>query len=262
MKILPWLLTTVLLLSASIGCSKKDKQSDKASPPPSPTIADSEASPPAVSTVALTMALVNAATGVAKSGTDWNEALAAAETRLGKVTTVHGAEHRWAARDGDQCAYLSLEMLSADTGAKVGVVQGPVAVQKGEDEGEWNRCLDSVGAQGQIAEDQKAPEPPAEGGVTTVSDLLAGVEGKPGKWVGKEVSIKGFYVSASTAFADTVKTTTLSISATKGERKGSIGCAFASGEVVPKFEPWDEVTVTGRVHASFGGGLEACKLQP
>lgn len=251
------LATTFVLFSVSTSCSKKEKK--EAAPP---AVADPEPTPVQEGEPdRLSIALLSSATNIGKTGMDWGEALSNAEKRLGKATTVHGAEYRWGAREGESCAYLGLEMLSGDGGARLGVVQGPMTVKQGESEADWNRCLDSVGAEG-APEDPGAPDAPEAGAVVSVADILAGVEGKPESWVGADVSVKGFYVSASGAFVEDQKTTSLTISETKGSSKGSIGCTFAAGESVPELKEWDELTVRGTVHASFGGGLEACQLVP
>ena len=259
MKTLPALFATSLLLCA-FGCSKKDKSANE-SPPPAVSADDTDEVPPTDLSAGLTLALVSSATDLPETGADWNESLAKMEAQLGKVTTIHGADYRWAARSGESCAYLSLEMRAAETGAVVGAVQAPVTVSA-DTEADWNRCLDSVGAQGALAEDKSAPEPPASGGETTIANLFQGVAGKSSKWVGAQVSIKGFYIGTHATYVEDVKTTTISISADKGESKDSIGCTFAAGEVVPQFKDGDQLKVSGVVHGNFGGGLQACKLVP
>ncbi len=245
-----------LVLATFAGCSKKDKPKENGAAPTPPVAVKTEAAP--IAPAALSVEVLKTATGLAASGTPWAEALAAVEARLGKVTTIHGTEHRWAARTGDTCAFLSLALVAGDAGTTVGAVQGPIVATASGDADEWNRCLDSMGAQ--VTEDSTAPEPPAAGELATVTSLLDGVDRKPSSWVGATVSLSGFYVSSSASASGEVETTTVSIAETKGNLKVSIGCTLEAGAVPAEFARWDAVRVSGTVHGDFGGGLKDCNV--
>jgi hypothetical protein len=246
-----------LVLLTIPGCGKKEKAKEKEAQP-TPPIATEIAKPVPAAAPVLSMEAVKAAIDLTTSGTPWAHALASLESRLGNVTTIHGTEYRWAVRNTDSCAYLSVEHLAGDTGAKVGAVQGPVVAMASGDAEAWNRCLDSVGAQ--TTEDATAPMPPAAEGLTTVTGLLDGVDRKPSAWVGARVSIEGFYVSSSIAADGEVEIATVTIAEAKGNLQSVIGCTLVVGAKAPKLSRWDALRVTGTTHGDFGGGLKGCSV--
>lgn len=246
-----------IVLVAFAGCAKKEKQAAKEEKTADPVAATPDV--PA-STPTLSIEVLKAATDLTVTGAPWSEALRAVEGRLGNVTTVHGAEYRWAARNTDSCVYLSVEKRLADSDAIVGTVQGPIITKASDDVDAWNRCLDSVGAQ--VADDPNAPSPPSAGSLTTVTELFDGIARKPSAWVGAKVTIAGFYVSTSVAANGEVETSTLTIAEKKADLTTVIGCTWEHGAVPPTLARWDAVRVSGTAHASFGGGLKNCTIAP
>lgn len=242
-----------LILFAIPGCSKKDKE-EEAKPEHATPVATPETKAEAKPMAAgLSLDVVKAATGLVQSGASWPEAVASLEARLGKATTIHGSEYRWAARNTDTCAYLSVEQLA---GATVGVVDGPTTTKASGDVDAWNRCMDSLGAQ--TPEDATAPLPPAAEGLVTVTGLLDGIARRPSAWVGARVTVEGFYVSTSTASVGESDVATVMVAEAKNNIKLVIGCSLKAGTKASEFSRWDAVTVVGTAHGDFGGGLGDC----
>tara|TARA_R110002096_G_scaffold292224_2_gene486633 strand:+ start:76757 stop:77569 length:813 start_codon:yes stop_codon:yes gene_type:complete len=249
-------LAIALILFAVPSCTKKDKEKDT-KPEQATPVATPENKPESVA-VGLSMDVVKAATGLAQSGSPWGEAIASLEAHLGKVTTIHGSEYRWAARSTDSCVYLSVEQLAGDAGATVGVVDGPTTTKASGDVDAWNRCMDSLGAQ--TPEDATAPMPPSSEGLVTVTSLLDGIARRPSAWVGARVTVEGFYVSTSTASVGESDVATVMVAEAKNNIKLVIGCSLKPGTEVSEFSRWDAVTVVGTAHGDFGGGLGDCRV--
>ena len=255
-------LLALSLLCLGGACSKKDKDADKkdtAGKTAEPAKADPK--PAAAFTGDLTIDRVMASKGTVKPFDDWATGLAKLEATMGKATSIHGDDYRWAAVADGTCAYTTVEKMKTESGPQVGAVSHPKTVDKETGpEGSWHHCTDAAGVVMEEPEDPNAPDLPAAGDAVTPSTLLAGVKGKKAKWVGQSVTLKGFYVSTSTTTANEEQTITLSIAETKGEIKGSIGCTLKKGSEAPELTQWDELTVTGKVHDTFGGGMDECEL--
>lgn len=173
-------LNLVWIAVLALGCGKK-----KDEPPPAPF------------TGALTVERVMAAKDAVKLLEPWDKAYPKLLAKLGTPQKIEGGKHKWAAVEGDVCAYVEISSGDGKPFGKQGIVvdatQEPMTVDKSGPLFNRADCMEIAGKAG-VPEDPNAPAPAADGVVTPADFQRYAVVGRS-KWVGKQVTITGEVVS-------------------------------------------------------------------
>ena len=84
----------------------------------------------------LTPAIVEAVQGTVQPMQPWDEAFAALQTKLGAPTHVEdkgkSTQFSWAAKDGDHCAYITVERMDGTEHGTPGLVVGEIKRASGD----------------------------------------------------------------------------------------------------------------------------------
>ena len=236
-----------LMAAALAACAACNKTDASASASSSGTTAASSAAPEKSAppfTGKLTGERVMGAKGLVRPFMPWAEAHAKLEAQLGKATLVADKKNAWAVVEGDACTYLVVERQAND---QVGMVQDPSKVTKATAFG-WDDCLTAAGVSRDADEDPNAPGPPTDGKPVTVLALRDGASKARAKWAKAKVTVKGLYLSTSTAKSGGVTYATVTLTAAKSDSKNTISCSLADPSTAPeKLMQYAPITASGDV---------------
>lgn len=255
-------MTRICVLIASLavisGCGKDETGGDSSGKP------TEKAEKPKPFTGKLTAELIQ---GFDKSKVKpfdkWDEKLAFIESKLGKATGTIGDEQWWAVVDGEKCIYFNAEKMKDDAmGVVVGTTSGG-EVDKAAG-GMFKTCAEGAGVEVKEEDlDPNAPGPPEDGSPVTAQQVLDGVKNAKSKWLGKKVTMKGFYVNDTKTSSNGKDSWAVSIAADKENLTGAtVGCSVGAEEPRTKdMTQKDEVTVEGTVTDMFDGHLDDCVVK-
>ncbi len=173
------------------GCGKKSDPTAAASTGSAETpVAEPPPGPPFTGT--LTVALVMSSESLVKPLQPWDDAFARLQAKLGKPTVVDGKHYTWAAMEGDDCAYFSVEQEDGKQykvdGIVVGGVQHPAKSTKGSGDHGRADCLRALGKD-LPPEDPSAQPAPSDDKPVAVSFVVDNGIKAHSRWVGKPVTV-------------------------------------------------------------------------
>jgi hypothetical protein len=185
---------------------------------------------------------------------------------LGKPTHVEGNMHYWAVMEGkEKCTYTKVEKDhesnhfapedKKDPQPIVGLVAKAASMET--DGYNWVYCIEAAGVKPEDLEDPNAPVPGE--GITSIEDFRAGIAGAKSKWVDKEITVEGVFISTSVSTSGSNKSVSISIAKEAGSRD-SISCKVADESVTEGLTQGSEIKVKGKASATFGGRLEECEI--
>jgi hypothetical protein len=174
------------------GCGKKSDSSPAASAGSAETpVAEPPPAPPFTGT--LTIALVMSSGSLVKPLQPWDDAFARLQAKLGKPTLIDGKNYTWAAMEGDDCAYFSVEQEDGKQykvdGIVVGGVQHPAKSTKGSADNGRGKCLEVLGKD-VPPEDPSAQPAPGDDKPVSVSFVVDNGIKARSRWVGKPVTVE------------------------------------------------------------------------
>lgn len=169
---------TLLILAVLAACAEKT-----AEPPPPPLFTGS-----------LSVARIMTSGTRVKVMEPWSTALPKLEARLGKPMKIdEDGDHKWAAMDGDTCAYLEVRVSDGERLGKKGrfvtMLQAPMKVEKDGPPTLRDDCLEIAGKPS-LPEDPDAAPPPTDG-IVAPADLERLALAGRSKWEGKKVKVTG-----------------------------------------------------------------------
>jgi hypothetical protein len=183
-------LAFLIAAAAFVGLPPACKKSDA---PPAP-VAKAAGSPelPAFKAPLTVATVMSANDGVAPLLAPWDDAFANLQAHFGPPTKIEGKKFEWAAMEGDNCAYFTVERDDGAQFQKHGMVVSLFSHPQtyGKDGAIMNRgeCLDLVG-KGTPPEDPNAPGPSAA--KVGVGELVKNAVAARSKWDGKQLDISG-----------------------------------------------------------------------